>query len=629
MPAADLAALRLRGTIEGFYGPPWTHAQRLAHLAFSAEAGFNTFVYAPKDDPFHRARWREPYPEAELSRLAELTRAADGFGLDLICALHPALDMRFSDDADQATLVAKAAQLHAAGVSAFALLFDDVPQQLSDPADIAAFGSGPAGCGAAHGATCAQFTARFLSPREIARPPLVCPTDYAGLAASPYRDAFARTAPDDVVITWTGADIVVGSVSRADIDAAAASYRRRLVLWDNFPVNDFEPSRLFLGPLAGRTSDLRGAPLHGVIANAMIEAVPSRISLATVADWAVDPAGYEPARSAATAITRLGAESLAPLVHACSAWPPSADQDPELSTAVAGALDGDAASLAVLEARLTELAESCRSAAAPADLVAALRPWLAGALATAEAGLAAAQLLRSDAGVSRTEVRAALDRAESHYANVLRPLVPSFVRAVLDRFASPASAGPVALLVGAEVESTGDRATREYLEQHGFAVRRAPAPGDECGIDDVSVAVVTRTADRARLDPLREIEVPVIAWNGLVELGLASASTSVLLREPLTLADGSALAAFAGPAWSTVADVAAEARVFAHESETGLAAIFGYDAGARLADDTRAPAPRLGLFLGRDGPARWLLTDAGRSLVADALRSVPARTSPR
>jgi hypothetical protein len=66
----------MRGTVEGFYEPPWSHAAHLAHLEFSAEVGLNTYVYAPKDDPHHRARWREPYPAAELARLSDLAAAA-------------------------------------------------------------------------------------------------------------------------------------------------------------------------------------------------------------------------------------------------------------------------------------------------------------------------------------------------------------------------------------------------------------------------------------------------------------------------------------------------------------------------------------------------------------------------
>nr|WP_281199109.1 beta-N-acetylglucosaminidase domain-containing protein [Micromonospora pallida] len=87
----------MRGTVEGFYGPPWTHAERLAHLEFSALVGLDTYVYAPKNDPYHRSRWREAYPAEDLAHLAELVERARVLGIRFVYAISPGLDMRFAD----------------------------------------------------------------------------------------------------------------------------------------------------------------------------------------------------------------------------------------------------------------------------------------------------------------------------------------------------------------------------------------------------------------------------------------------------------------------------------------------------------------------------------------------------
>src|SRR5882762_9841033 len=52
----------LAGVIEGFYGQPWTPAERFELFDRMASWGLNTYVYAPKDDFNHRAVWREHYP---------------------------------------------------------------------------------------------------------------------------------------------------------------------------------------------------------------------------------------------------------------------------------------------------------------------------------------------------------------------------------------------------------------------------------------------------------------------------------------------------------------------------------------------------------------------------------------
>jgi len=49
------------GVVEGFYGPPWSHRERLDLLAAAPALGLDTYLYAPKDDPWHRGRWREPW----------------------------------------------------------------------------------------------------------------------------------------------------------------------------------------------------------------------------------------------------------------------------------------------------------------------------------------------------------------------------------------------------------------------------------------------------------------------------------------------------------------------------------------------------------------------------------------
>ena len=81
-----------------------------------------------------------------------------------------------------------------------------------------------------------------------------------------------------------------------------------LLLWDNYPVNDFEPGTLFLGPLRGRDPRLGDGHCAGLVANAMLQAVPSKVPLATIADWIRDPVGYDPDASFERALRDYGDE---------------------------------------------------------------------------------------------------------------------------------------------------------------------------------------------------------------------------------------------------------------------------------------------------------------------------------
>ena len=75
------------GIIEGFYGKPWTHAQRLDMMEFIGRHDMNTFVYSPKDDRLLRRDWREPYAGDELSRLSELMAQCRKTSLDFVFCL--------------------------------------------------------------------------------------------------------------------------------------------------------------------------------------------------------------------------------------------------------------------------------------------------------------------------------------------------------------------------------------------------------------------------------------------------------------------------------------------------------------------------------------------------------------
>ncbi|MFE5291890.1 protein O-GlcNAcase [Isoptericola sp. NPDC056618] len=430
------------GLVEGFYGQPWSHDERLDFLGWGAGAGFDEYLYAPKDDPFHRERWREEYPEPDLARIGELARASTARGVRFTFALHPALDMRFADDDEHRALARKAEQAWRVGVRSFSLLFDDVPMELVDPGDRVAFGDGPEGVGRAHGRTAARFAANVLRPRGIDAPLLVCPTDYAGNDLTPYRAGFRAELPAEAVVLWTGRDIVVGEVTRQDVDAAGAAFGRPLVLWDNFPVNDFDRSRLFLGPLTGRTDDVAGSALVGIVANPMVEPLPSRFALASVGRWAHDPQGYDRSAAGRDALLRVAgeaAERLAPLVRACSAWPPSAPRDPELEAWCALALEGDEAARhhAVENFRLLSFV---RPAVPPTPLDNALGPWIDAAARAGAAGALACELLGDHraGGAAVDEERVSglqrqLAAVEAATEDVLRPVVASFAHAVLDR----------------------------------------------------------------------------------------------------------------------------------------------------------------------------------------------------
>jgi hyaluronoglucosaminidase len=232
------------------------------------------YVYAPKDDPKHRERWREPYDAEELDGFA---RFAEKAPLRLGFAISPGLSMACDDPDDRAVLAAKVDQVVAVGARLVMLALDDIP-----------FGGGP------QGAEHARVTA-WLREHLGERAALVlCPTEYVGTRPSPYLDELAVGVPEDVAIGWTGPAVVNDTITVADARARADSLGgRRPWVWDNYPVNDATMGdRLFVGPLRGREPGLVEA-CDGYLANPMQQARASTLPLASIAGFL---RGEDPAR---------------------------------------------------------------------------------------------------------------------------------------------------------------------------------------------------------------------------------------------------------------------------------------------------------------------------------------------
>lgn len=281
----EAASVPLRGVIEGFYGTPWTEDARLDMISFCGRTGFNAYIYAPKDDPYHREKWREPYPATELQNLARLVAAAQQNGVRFIFAVSPGLDLHFGagEDADRSAMLAKFEALYQLGVRDFAIFFDDIESR--DGAGQAAF---------------LRAIDEGLRARHPGVHPLITvPTEYSydtmqDGQGSPtaYTRAFAAGLKGtDILVLYTGDGVAKGGLTAESLASARSLYGGRpLGLWWNYPVSDYDEAKLALGLI-------EKLPLDGVPAifyNPMKHERLSKIALATGAALAKAPETYDP-----------------------------------------------------------------------------------------------------------------------------------------------------------------------------------------------------------------------------------------------------------------------------------------------------------------------------------------------
>ncbi len=403
-----MTGFRYRGVIEGYYGPAYQHEDRLWWIGSLGRWGMNLYVYAPKDDALQRGEWRTPYPEERLREFADLVEAGARSGVEVGFSVSPGLSMEYSSREDLSLLTRKLRAFHDLGVRFVSLGLDDVPSELAHESDRRAFGS----LAAAHVAL-SHAVLESLGPDATL---WLVPTDYMGTEPTAYLEYLGEHLAPEVLVGWTGRTVVSPTIRADEARTLAKTLRRRLLLWDNYPVADgvMRPL-LHLGPYAGRDSTLPES-LCGVLLNTMQHAHASGVAVRAAAEYLRDPAGYEPERAWQAAVRELGdgaerAFALFAAAHSFSALTPDAG-DAELTAALATLRDASTPSAeraaredfaTLVHARLG-VADALRQGLADRRLAREIEPWLASQHHEAERMRAALELLEKlEGGGSQIE----------------------------------------------------------------------------------------------------------------------------------------------------------------------------------------------------------------------------------
>ncbi len=302
--AADGPAFERRGVVEGFYGPLWSWDDRAKMIEFMADLKMNLYIYAPKDDPLHREKWREGYDKEVMAQFSSLTRMAESRYVDFCYALSPGLSVNYSDDADLDATFKKLRQFHEIGVKTFALFLDDIPSRLETTGDRERFGS----LGEAQRSFVAKLLGR-LKDLDKCIELIFCPTQYHGVERTSYHDEISKL-PDEIPIFWTGPQICSKEIRSADSDRMMKAFGRKVLIWDNYPVNDYDRKRMHVNALRNRDPDLPATCL-GMLSNPMSEVEASKVAIFTYGEYLWNPRAYDPDRSLERALTYVfGAEAL-------------------------------------------------------------------------------------------------------------------------------------------------------------------------------------------------------------------------------------------------------------------------------------------------------------------------------
>lgn len=278
----DYPDLPNRGVVEGFYGNPWSHEVRLSLIDFYGRFKMNSYLYGPKDDPYHSCpNWRLPYPEKEAGNIRELIDACQRNYVDFVWAIHPGQDIKWNEE-DYTNLKNKFNWMYDLGVRHFAIFFDDISGEGTNPLKQTELLN--------------RLTNDFVKIKGDISPLTVCPTDYSKLWANPTPQGslaiYGQTLQPDIKVFWTG-DVVCSDLTKETLDFVNSRIRRPAFYWWNYPVTDYARNYLLQGPVYGLDTSL-AKDVSGVVSNPMEHGEASKLALYGVADYTWNMAAYNP-----------------------------------------------------------------------------------------------------------------------------------------------------------------------------------------------------------------------------------------------------------------------------------------------------------------------------------------------
>lgn len=273
-----------RGVVEGFYGTPWSFEDRLSLIDFFGKTKMNTYIYGPKDDPYHSSpNWRKAYPAEESKNIQKLVEASNQNKVQFVWAIHPGQDIKWNQE-DRTNLLNKFNHMYDLGVRAFAVFFDDIIGE---------------GTQAVKQAELLNYLHNnFVKVKGDVAPLIICPTEYNKSWSNP-EGGYLRTLGEEldpsIRIMWTG-DRVIADITEESMNWINNQIGRPAYIWWNYPVTDYVRDHILLGPVYGNEKNIFDM-VSGFVSNPMEHAEASKIAIFSVADYVWNMPDYDEMKS--------------------------------------------------------------------------------------------------------------------------------------------------------------------------------------------------------------------------------------------------------------------------------------------------------------------------------------------
>ena len=221
--------MRFSGYIEGYYGRILNWTERHNIIEFLHLNNLNTYFYCPKEDPFHRSKWMDPYPNSFLYAFQNFSDYANAKEIKIIFGISPGELWDASQGFDK--LKTKIQTFKKIGIKYFCILFDDISKNKED--------------GILHSDIINQCLDEFPDLEFSCVPSQYCASMLKD--GSDYLDGLNQCnlkAP----FFWTGDQVIHSDYASRKINLWKKNFSkdRKIIIWDNTFANDYCTPKIVL-----------------------------------------------------------------------------------------------------------------------------------------------------------------------------------------------------------------------------------------------------------------------------------------------------------------------------------------------------------------------------------------------
>ena len=241
----------LRGYIEGYYGRLLHWDERSALLRHLHHLGMTAYLYAPKEDPYHRLNWRHEYDNAWQVAFQKFCREGDAQSVKIIAGIAPGMDYDYGQigsDNDWHALLAKSMMMVERGASAIALLLDDIQPDMNKGTSLNEGEAHAALSNALREEMAKHDVPIILTPRIYADEVIDHDIMTAGKNDARYWPDLMQHLHKEITLLICGRYVIAPDTTLDDTVMAQAGIDvERAVIWDNLYAHDYCPRKLYLG----------------------------------------------------------------------------------------------------------------------------------------------------------------------------------------------------------------------------------------------------------------------------------------------------------------------------------------------------------------------------------------------